>query len=291
MTLPIIDFDEPKHAYKLNGEDVPGVTSIIKTSDPFEAGPWWGMRVGMAAVVQLLKEDHLTWPSLMTEDPDEIRKGYEQQPLEKLVIAKKLSTNHLREQRGDEGSAVHLAIEAIKETGELPSLTDFDEELRGYLRAFAKFVYEQEPEFIDHEMLVAWDGSEREHVMGMPYCGKLDNTALVGNETWPCILDYKTQAKPKHKMAVYESHHLQGRGYVEAYNWIGHSVGDPDFKEIEIARTVVLGIEGDYLMQASCATPEYWFWTLGRHYERERTFKAAFNKLKPKAPSKRKAKT
>jgi hypothetical protein len=113
-----IKFDTDKHEYVVDGEKVPGVTTIIGKTMPKDALTWWGMRVGIASVIRLLREHDLSWPVLQSIDPDHVidplkippgeghftksdRKRQKPRTLvEVMVVDNKLSTNHIRDQRG-----------------------------------------------------------------------------------------------------------------------------------------------------------------------------------------------
>jgi hypothetical protein len=252
---PVITFEEEKHRYTVDGDFVPSVTQIIKTQDPFEAGPWWGMRTGFAAVVRLLQAGELSYAALMNEDPDAILGGIPGD-LEKLVVDRKLSCNHVKEERGDEGTAVHMAIAQLAETGSIPKLSDFDPELRGYIQAFSKWYVDQDPEILWQEQLLC----SRE----WRYAG----TADVGVGVWDHeadqpgleIEDFKTNAKPiqpDKPIKIYEKWHLQGRGYQDAYNEL-LQWAPKDTPRCIRTSTVVLHVSGVYYRETGLCHSARW---------------------------------
>jgi hypothetical protein len=249
---PILTFDEEKHRYTVDGEFVPSVTQIIQLQDPFEAGPWWGMRTGFAAIVRLLQSGGISYGALMQEDPDRLLKGGSI-TLEQAVVKAQLTCNHVKEERGDEGTAIHHAINTIAQTGSPPRLSDFDPELRGYIQAFSKWYVDQDPDIIWQELILG----SREH----RYAGRAD----IGLNVWDVeadqpgvsIEDFKTNAKLLEngkRLEVYKKWHLQGRGYLTAYNemlqW--EPAGSPRCIR---AATVVLHVSGDYYRE-TCLCPE-----------------------------------
>jgi hypothetical protein len=250
-----IKFDTDKHEYVVDGEKVPGVTTIIGKTMPKDALTWWGMRVGIASVIRLLREHDLSWPVLQSIDPDHVidplkippgeghftksdRKRQKPRTLvEVMVVDNKLSTNHIRDQRGDEGSMTHDAIHKMGVEMELPNLSDYPEEQRPYLRALAKWWSDQEVEFLEQEILVASvDGP-------LAYGGTPDLIALRDGKRG--LYDFKTSK------AVRESHHPQLVGYEKAYVECG---GDP----LEEKWVVNLRGDGTYEMEPCLATMELW---------------------------------
>jgi hypothetical protein len=279
-SLPVITFDEAKHKYTLDGEPCPSVTQIIKASDPFEAGPWWGMRVGFMSLLRLLQDDEgLSWPVLMALDPEEVQKGIDRS-IESAVISAKLSVNHVRDERGDEGTAVHNAIESMREEGTLPSFSDYDDELRGYLRALSKWYVEQQPILEAHEILLG----SRAHF----YCGKTDAKGRLGEHGPTALFDFKTQVRlPDKPLEVYKSVHEQLAGYAIAYNELASYQDEPEY--VERAYAVVLGQDGRYLQQAMVPSAEALFLATRERFRVLQDFLPEYKALQPKKPRKRKA--
>ena len=263
---PVITFDDDKHRYTLDGEFVPSVTQVIKEQDPFEAGPWWGMRVGFAAVVRLVQDGALSYAALMNEDWEAILKGHPSE-LEALVNKAKITVNHVKEERGDEGTAIHYAINEIATTGSIPKLSDFDPELRGYIQAFSAWFLDQDPEILWQEQIVA----SRAH----RYAGRAD----IGVAVWDaeadaqgcCIEDFKTNAKalrPDKPIQVYKKWHLQGRGYRDAYNELLQWAPEGTPRCVEAA-TVVLHVSGAYYRETSLCPAERWLAAVRLWWENE----------------------
>lgn len=228
--LPTITYDDASHKYTIDGEPVPSVTQILDTVTPKEALTWWGMRVGFAAVIELIQRnklssmvlgsysynDHVTGIPLEGEyvwrGRGKNRK--KKTPLEALILDEGLDVNKIKRTKGDLGTAVHNAIETIAATGTLPSLGDYEPELHGYLRALAGFWYEQDPELVEQEIIVA----SPEH----QYAGRFDAIVKFGDER--VLLDFKTSK------GVYDSMSEQLVLYEVAYLELD---GEPfDRKEI-----------------------------------------------------------
>jgi hypothetical protein len=225
MTKPRYDitYNDDDHSYKINGTPVPSVTQILDRCTPKDALPWWGMRVGFAAVIRLLQsgklssmgvlsysaDDHLTGVPL--EDTKNVivqGKGARRKlktPIEGLAIREKLTTNHIRDTKADMGTAVHDAIETLGLTEKLPRLSAYDESLHGYLRGFMKFWMDQSPIFQEQEVIVG----SLEH----QFAGRFDLIAEIdGNRH---LIDFKTSK------GVYESHSEQLVLYELASNEMG----------------------------------------------------------------------
>jgi hypothetical protein len=73
-----------------------------------------------------------------------------------LLTASRLTVNHNLKKAGARGSSVHKAAEDFAETGSIPNLSDYSREERGYVRAFCKFVIENEPVYEASEVIVGW---------------------------------------------------------------------------------------------------------------------------------------
>jgi hypothetical protein len=258
---PTLTFEEEKHRYTIDGQFVPSVTQIIKLQDPFEAGPWWGMRVGMAGLIDLMATGQLSYGMLQSLDPDAIRSGADE-TLEKLLTAGKLTVNHVKEERGDEGTAIHHALETMGATGAPPRLSDFDPELRGYIQAFSKWFVDMDPEVLFNEIIVG----SREH----RYAGRID----TGVECWDDeadapgveVVDYKTSARSKGPQ-VYDKFHLQGCGYKLAYNELRQ--WQKDAPRAVRSSTVVLHNSGIYLRETHLCPDARWLAAVRLWWEHE----------------------
>lgn len=259
---PVIQFEEERHRYTIDGEFVPSVTQIIKVQDPFEAGPWWGMRVGVAGILKLLQQGHLSYAALIATDPDDVQFGREND-LEKALIEGRLTTNHVKEERGDEGTAVHLALQTMADTGSPPRLSDFDPELRGYIQAFSKWFVAMDPELVWFEQIVA----SREH----RYAGRADVGIACWDEEGDCpgveIVDYKTSARGKGPQ-VYDKFHLQGKGYRIAYNEL-LQWAKPGTPRCVRSSTAVLHVSGEMLQESHLCPDGRWLAAVRLWHENE----------------------
>jgi hypothetical protein len=239
MSNLVIDYDDASHIYKINGEEVPSVTQLLDATTPKPALTWWGMRVGLSAVIKLLQLNKLSSMALPTYDYEDHLSGKPlngeavwrgkgrfrkaKTPLEALVIENKLSTNHIRDTKADLGTVVHDAIQKITASGDLPALSEYDEEVRGYLRALSRWWFEQSPIIVEQEVIVA----SLQH----RYAGRYDCIVEIDDRVG--LIDFKTSG------GIYESYSEQLALYELAHLEMG---GDPfDFTAI-----VWLSPEGDY---------------------------------------------
>lgn len=176
-----ITYDDEKHAYWLSGIPVPSVSAVLDVL-PKPALTWWGMRVGLAAVVELFNRNKLNFPTLMShtyaevlsgipveggDSPRERNKaGIEKTLLEWLVIANRLSTNHVRDDAAVRGTSTHDALGAMV-MGDFPTLSDFPHNERPYLQALNKWWLNNDgTEFLRVEQIVG----SREHM----FAGRFD---------------------------------------------------------------------------------------------------------------------
>lgn len=242
-----IAYDDEAHAYKLNGEPVPSVTQILDATCPKPALTWWGFRVGLAAVVELLHLNEISFPSLIGHTHKELVEGIptaanrvlnrskkEKVALEQKAIERKLDPNNIKSVAADRGTLIHDAINRMGITGELPDLSDFDPEHRGYIQGLSRWWFQQDPEFVAQEKLVA--SAE------LGYAGRLDLEALIEGKRY--LIDFKTSKD------VYESMHYQLAGYQFAEAEMGTLY--------DHTAVVLLGKDGSYQMVTGNASERLW---------------------------------
>jgi hypothetical protein len=237
---PIIDYDDDTHRYWIDKIEVPSVSAILDSTTPKPALPWWGMRVGLAAIVKLLQEGSLSYPVLASEDYHEvlsgvptgnrieIRKGKEKTRVEAAVINAKLDTNSVKEEGGVRGTAIHEAVEIIGTHDRIPDMQDYPVHLRGYIRAISSWWLDQEPEIHRQEVIV---GSRKNG-----YAGRFDLDASY-SQYGRTLTDFKT-AK-----GIYDGNFEQLRLYADAEKEMSGLV----FDDMVVVR---LGADGTYEMQS-----------------------------------------
>lgn len=200
---PEIKFDPDAHAYevKVDGHwetDFPSVTTVVKATVPvpFSAGAWYGFKMGVGAAFHTA-DDWGQW-----DDPEiayEKAKGYE-------------NPNSVLTKAGDRGTLVHQAIEQYGLTGTAPDPQDFEPEDRKRIQGVAKWLLDNEPEFVVQEVRTA----STEH----RYVGTFDALCRMNGELW--LLDWKTSKR------VYPDQHFpQLAAYLQAEREAGFPDGEP----------------------------------------------------------------
>src|SRR3990167_9265100 len=208
----------PKRLYKVNGKEVPSVTGVL---DVLEKGglSFWGMKVGIEGMCHLyrdiqMSDDYQAW-SVALED---VRVD---QFVQKLT-ERKLTVNHVRDQAGYRGQAVHDALEVWATKGIMPQPDVYGPEERGYVSALANFLIDSGAEAVASEVMV---GSAKHKYAGRfdlraripaaltevvvkTYPKKQDLRGTLQGGEW--LLDLKTSK------GVYDTHYLQLEAYETA---------------------------------------------------------------------------
>lgn len=139
--LPEIEFNERNHRYKVNGTYLPSVTTIIDSVVPKNLS-WWAMVVGVRATTALIQR------GLVTEytDPEEIVTA---------IRSERLSVYHIRDEKGEEGNAVHKALENYARHGEIPDLGVYTQPVRPKIRTLASWLLDARPVILESEVRIA----------------------------------------------------------------------------------------------------------------------------------------
>jgi len=137
-----VDFFAEGHRYQVNGVPVPGCTQITDLLSKDLA--WWGMRVGIEAVIGLWDKHLLSFTSdgrqLAIVHPTEntwvlADKGL----IEEQVTLQKLSTSHVVSTAGARGTRAHDALEAWAVTREMPEPQEYPPPEQPYIAAVRSF--------------------------------------------------------------------------------------------------------------------------------------------------------
>ena len=251
-----IRYDDDKHKYWIDGEEVVSVSQILDRTSAKDALPWWGMRVGMASIVTALATTG--WAEIANANtPKEIIEGVPAQGseyfgkndqarkkpktlVEALALDNRVTTNHIKEDAGARGTNVHAAMEAFA-VGKMPDAEEFPVDQRGYVQALAQWWLDHEPEFLENEVIV---GSRI-----WRYAGRFDT--VVRYQAGPhkgkrVLADLKTSK------SVYLSHLKQLVGYKIAYLEMG--AGDP-FDELQVVHA---DKHGNYnIVPSSCSDESF----------------------------------
>lgn len=193
----------------------PGASGIAKYLDP-ESDPLlhWATRLERAGIASLASASFaasgdLTWL-------------FDQREIEQALEAAGLRWSDVRNQRADEGTAVHRDITfELAQGRQAPTLAGLSDEARGYGRAKMKWWRERQPEPIAAEQVTACHSRH--------YAGTFDLLAMLDLDSpglppapegvelpslgqVPVLIDDKTRQKPR----TYKSDHVQLRLYKTA---------------------------------------------------------------------------
>lgn len=209
------EYNEKSRRHKIDGKPAPSVTQILGILDK-PGLSWWGWKIACDGVAAMVEDD---WPVANSG-----------QAIQDDLKSRKDTPNHQLSSAGNRGSVVHNAAEVWAKDGEVPNPSNFEEEHRGYIQALAKWISDDEPHFIETEVVIA----SRKH----GYVGKFDFLARVADHM--VIGDYKTSK------AIYKEAHLQLAAYQLASDEMGR---DPVDKLLVIR----LGDDGEYQIAESKA--------------------------------------
>jgi hypothetical protein len=219
--LPEIELSESGRAYVYNDQEFVRVTDVIHKVLPPYLAPW-AEEVGHKAVMSIYERDGAL-PTSLTE-------------LKQLIREAGLTCEDEKQAGADRGSSLHLAIEAMIRTGDVISVSDFeDPEHAKYAQSFAQFMLDYQPIFEEAEVRVIHPE--------LGYAGTFDaigrvtakpkgarGVDLTGKRI---VFDFKTNKKK----SVYEQHLYQLAAYELALDHWG--------VEVEGSAVVALGPTGD----------------------------------------------
>lgn len=236
-----VKFDDEKHKYWIGGEPVISVTQVLKIL-PNDALPWWGMRVGMAAVVELLNQERIGWPQLLAHRHAEVLSGVPVHPdsptvagkdgklktlLEDLVVKAGLSINSIRDDAAAKGTAMHDALELMLQ-GEFPDIADYALEERPRLQALSKWWLEHDDmEILAVEQIVG----SRAHM----FAGRFDLLCRDHDTDQVVLRDLK-----RTKGIYPDTHFRQLAGYVLAWEEMQSYL--PPERRVHIDRAEIINL-------------------------------------------------
>lgn len=173
------------HSYRLNGEKLPGVTTIIGDGLPKPALLGWAAKTIAEYVADRLDQDgeHVTADQLMDDLAEIARSKSKPWPakLSRTKVAEILKGVHYqdRDQAGNRGTEVHRLAELLTHGEEV----EVPEPLTGHVDAYLAFLDEWQPTDVLTEVVV---GSAKHR-----YCGTLDMIATLPG-LGRCLVDLKT---------------------------------------------------------------------------------------------------
>lgn len=185
---------QPRH-YTVDGERFPSVTTILRVLDK-PALVSWGWKLGLRGAF-----DVFDGPS---PNPPNLAK------LEHEIRERELAWWQVRDSAGDRGNRLHEGLEALIKHGEIPSLSAYPEEERGFLIGLAKWWTN---DIVGEHRVVASEVKVGSSVHG--FAGRLD-LVIEDAHDWLGLVDIKT-GKKNEKGEIrdpYLEHHFQvGGGY------------------------------------------------------------------------------
>jgi hypothetical protein len=151
IARPATEFDGATHSYYLDGEKLPGVSTVAKIGDDEAWGiaSAWGFRIGYEGTMDLLTQrgalrefQAYVWrdqkPTLITiVTPDDLR--------EALKFGK-LTPWATRDKAGERGTWVHDVLEGLGQTGEV-NLDGITPETEGHVKGVCEWFIDYRPEF------------------------------------------------------------------------------------------------------------------------------------------------
>lgn len=221
--LELYKQDGPKRLYRVNGEDRPSVTEVLKVLGiPLQ---WWGMEIGVRAVQELSRRLDSAY-AVLEQDPDTVVQ---------MLTAEKLTVNHdFAKEATKKGTNVHKALEAFAENGIAPDPRFYPEGEQGFIQALVNFINDANPQSLHSELLVGsrdgwagtldWVANIDGEVVTKTYQQREDVRTHVSGK-W--LLDAKTSSeKPGKPKSVYPSYHLQLAAYWRGMGECGYGVPD-----------------------------------------------------------------
>lgn len=140
ITRPETDFHGASHSYYLDGEKLPGVSTVAKIGDDEAWGiaSAWGFRIGYEGVYDLIGE----------------ASGYASKDALRAALQRAGSTPWAtRDKAGDRGTWVHDVLEGLGQHGEV-NLDGVSPETQGHAKAVCEWYLDYRPEFDGLEVQV-----------------------------------------------------------------------------------------------------------------------------------------
>lgn len=216
-----VEYFDSSHRYKVNGQYVPSVTTVLGVLDK-PALPHWAANMTIEGVCKLAKRRGSV-PTDPKRLKDALRKA-------------RLSHYFRTEDAQDRGTDVHQVWEDWNERGIIPNLADYPEDRHPHIREMASFIADYSPTSLATEQVV---GSV-EH----GYAGRLDTVVTLNLGDGLDLIDVKT-GKGVYPNSMFPQ--------LVAYEIARRECGLPPTKRQGILR---LPAEGPYELAWSDAEPE-----------------------------------
>lgn len=275
----------PRRGYQIDGEEAVSVTTVLGCLDK-PALPWWGMKVGVQGVLELVRLGLLqpathpveNYPTLAYVVEGQAYVATDESIIRGLLTPQKLTVNHVRDKAAVRGQNAHDAFEAWAAVGQVPDPDAYPLEERGYVQGLLNFINDTQGNFHadDQEIIVG----SKEHL----FAGRYDLRAHTTGEMRLVTSAYTTSgdirkrgpnyvtvpagikilADLKTSKGIYGSHLLQLEGYEGASVECGYEPTD--------ARAVIhVTADGLYEVKRARASYEDFLAILATYHAVERT--------------------
>jgi hypothetical protein len=239
VVRPETDFNAAAHAYALRGEKLPGISTISKMG---ETETWgiasaWAFKIGVNGAAEVLGVD-----------PGELRAKLQ---------ARGLTPWATRDKAAERGNWVHDVLEGLGQSGEIPDLSKFSEEVQGHARAVLRWYLDYRPSFVSTEVQVV---SEKHRFAGrydirchLRYIKELGPPIPPPEPGWLALVDLKTSKD------VYPTQHF---AQLEGYELASVEMG---FPRTDVRYVLNTKPDGTYKFVRSWANGDHFLAYLSAH--------------------------
>ena len=233
----------PRRLYRLNGTEVPSVTTVLNVLD--KSGPltWWAQGIGAQGVLELHRQQAVDWENMPTkvlinteEDPLQPpiweRLEATKETVTKAIVQRRLSVNHVKDSAADRGVNVHGALERWVD-GEDIEPNDYPDHEREYVIGLAAFLDATRPAAGNWQTELMVGSLQHQYAGRFDLVLTLSKPVEVVTRCYPkkpskveeipagrYLLDLKTSKR------VYDSHFLQLEAYEAAAVECGYAPTD-----------------------------------------------------------------
>lgn len=251
---PDVVFDAASHTYTIDGEPVPGVSSVAKVGgfeESFSIGSAWGFRIGYEGAMEVIRE----------ATPPEDVAGWQDDDMRGELKARGLTPWSKRDKAAIRGTFVHDLLEGLATDGTVSSVRDPTEEERGHIRAVMRWFLDFRPVFVATEVLVGsrtWGFSGRYDMRVLvpgerlrPHVAKLGLSHLLPETPYDYKRDlYLILGDLKTSKDVYPLTHFP---QLEGYDLAGCEMG---YAPTDLRAVLQTQPDGEYQFVPSWATHE-----------------------------------
>ena len=213
----------PKRIYRVNGVEVPSVTTPLELIGAFGAGAWWGQGIGIDGALQWAAYQGVNLSTTV------VTPGLREEVLD-WMKKEGLTVHAARDKAAERGINVHDALEAWADHGILPVPENYPEtervyveSLLGFLKDFGKHVHDVHSEImtasVHHgfagrfDLVVELKREVEYNARCYPKRKPLRSTLPAGRYLFDLKTSGKIQDKFFYQMAAYR------RGMEESHGW------------------------------------------------------------------------